>query len=197
MLTQVYMPPDISYVHPITIVHFVSRFSNRFPPFAEDVVDELGHGLRATRAAPAVLGLSSQTGISHNFGKHEHHLLVMLRSRQLVKLAAALGCQPLAFLSVHLPHVAQVLLIAHQENQRVCVPFSHSKMNLSDEVHYGRGREEGGAIADVVNHHEAVGPVDLLIESGLPFTRLRTGIIQFKIQLASINRHALSVNALC
>lgn len=46
-------------------------------------------------------------------------------------------------------------------------------MNLTDEVHYGRGREEGGAIADVVNHHEAVGPVDLLIESGLPFTRLQ------------------------
>lgn len=129
MLTQVYMPHLVCLSQ--TIVHCVFRFSNRFPPFAEDVVDELGHGLRAARAAPSVLGLSSQTGISHDFGKHEHHLLVMLRGGQLVKLAAALGCQPLAFLPVHLPHVAQVLLIAHQENHRVCVPAVTGVKNIT------------------------------------------------------------------
>lgn len=99
-----------------------SSFSNRFPPFSEDVVDEFGHGLWTAGPAAALLGFASQTGIAHNLGEHEHHLLVVLRSRQLVKLAAALGRQPLAFLSVHLPHVTQVLLIAHQENHRVWVP---------------------------------------------------------------------------
>lgn len=46
-------------------------------------------------------------------------------------------------------------------------------MKLSDQVHYGFGREEGGTIADVVNDHETISPVDLLIESGFPLARLQ------------------------
>lgn len=53
------------------------------------------------------------------------------------------------------------------------LPFSPSQVKLSDQVHYGFGCEEGGTIADVVNDHKTIGPVDLLIESGFPLARLQ------------------------
>lgn len=126
----------ISYVSPVTIVQ-VFFSSNRFPSFSEDIVDEFGHGFWATGATAALLGFASQTGIAHNLGEHEQHLLVMFGCGELVKLTAALRCQPLALFPVHLTHVAQVLLIAHQENHRVRIPAVRTekkRLKLSSKV---------------------------------------------------------------
>ncbi len=56
------------------------------------------------------------------------------------------------------------------------LPFRSSQVKLSDQVHYGFGREEGGTIADVVNDHKAIGPVDLLFECGPPLAWLHKEI---------------------
>ncbi len=67
------------------------------------------------------------------------------------------------------------------------LPFRSSQVKLSDQVHHGFGREEGGTIADVVNDHKAIGPVDLLIECGFPLALLHKEIthpnIFYKIHL--------------
>lgn len=152
--------------------------SDGLPSFPEHVVDELGHGLRSAGAPPAFLGLAADAGVVHHLGEHQHDFLVVLGCRELVELAVELGGQPLAVLPAHLPRVAQVLLVAHQEDETVRIPLGHTQVQLSDEVYGGFGRQEGGAVADVVDHQEAVGPVDLIVQGGLPLARLGARIIK-------------------
>lgn len=156
----------------------MARGSDGLPSFAEYVVDELGHGFGSAGAPPAFFGLAADAGVVHHLGEHQHDFLVVLGCRELVELAVELGGQPLAVLPAHLPRVAQVLLVAHQEDQAVRIPFGHSQVQLSDKVYGGFGRQERGAVADVVDHQEPVCPVDLVVQSGLPLARLGARIIK-------------------
>lgn len=104
--------------------------SHWFPPLSEHVVDELGHGLGAAGASSALLGFAAQAGVLHHLGEDERHLLVVLGHRQLVELAAVLGSQALTLLSLDLPHVAQVLLVAHQKYERVHVPVGQRQCSV-------------------------------------------------------------------
>lgn len=90
--------------------------SHRFPPLAEHIVNEFGHGLGAAGSAPALFGFSAQAGVAHQLCKHERNLLVALSRGELVELAVPISRQPLTLLLAHLTHVAQVLFIAHQEH---------------------------------------------------------------------------------
>lgn len=93
-----------------------------FPPFAEDIVDQFRHGLGAARASSSLLGFSGRDGFAHHLGEYVRHLLVVLSNWQLKEKAVEFSGQVLALFMLNLPHVAQVLFVAHQKHERVHVP---------------------------------------------------------------------------
>lgn len=108
-----------------------SNLSHRFPPLSKHVIDELGHGLGAAGAPPTLLRLAVQASIAHHLGEHERHLLAVLGGRQLIEQAAHLARQLLALLPAHLTHMAQVLLVAHQEHHWIRLPENTTDVEVS------------------------------------------------------------------
>ena len=88
--------------------------SDRFPPLAEDIVDELGHGLRATVATEVGPVLQVIHDVADELGEEVGYLQVVLCCRNLLEVASVLLSQGTALFLKHLTGVAQVLLVPHQ-----------------------------------------------------------------------------------
>lgn len=105
------------------ILHFLS-LSDGLPPLAEDVVDELGHGLGAA-VAPALGHVAVPQvlhDVAHQLGEEVGDGQVVLGGRHLLEVAPVLQRRRPALLLAHLPAVAQVLLVPHQADGHIHLP---------------------------------------------------------------------------